>query len=162
MPKLAEARGKMVLLRRFYSPVLPLGIDMSGWRDSQTFELANHVHFTFVIQDEYRRGYSQKWSRFVAFMENASHSSATGPVYNAHEQIDTVSAICNTNGHATTTKTTTTTNTEDQNTGHGNGLINSEHKHGAKQVKKWFINYASAMNWPTQPPALIGKSYHNT
>jgi 1-phosphatidylinositol phosphodiesterase len=65
LPRLGEVRGKMVLLRRFWSSCAPLGIDMSGWKDSQTFHIQNHPKFKFVIQDEYKSSYTHKWNRFV-------------------------------------------------------------------------------------------------
>ena len=48
IPTLNQARGKIVLLRRF-SSAKPLGIDASNWPDNQTFETKN-----LRVQDIYR------------------------------------------------------------------------------------------------------------
>ena len=71
LPTLGEVRGKLVLLRRFYSSITPLGTDMSGWRDSQTFHIQNDSSVKFYIQDEYRSHYTQKWSKFLHLIERS-------------------------------------------------------------------------------------------
>ena len=45
MPKLSQARGKILLFRRFWSKYRPLGIDMSGWKNNQTFQIKNNENF---------------------------------------------------------------------------------------------------------------------
>jgi 1-phosphatidylinositol phosphodiesterase len=52
IPRLAEVRGSILLLRRFES-ARPLGIDLSAWPENSTFDLKT-TDASFVIQDEYR------------------------------------------------------------------------------------------------------------
>lgn len=71
-PKLKECRGKIVLLRRFKSAHRPFGIDMSGWRDNQSFCMHNHSNFCFEIQDEYKLKWNAKWDAVRKFFEKAN------------------------------------------------------------------------------------------
>lgn len=75
VPTLKEARGKIVLLRRFASQYLPLGIDMSGWRNSKTFHMKNHSDFEFNIQDEYKKQTGQKWNTIIQHVERSMADS---------------------------------------------------------------------------------------
>lgn len=52
IPRLADVRGSIVLMRRFES-ASPLGIDLSAWPDNSTFEL-DIEGAAFAIQDEFR------------------------------------------------------------------------------------------------------------
>ncbi|NYH14967.1 phosphatidylinositol-specific phospholipase C [Paraburkholderia bryophila] len=52
IPRLGEARGSIVLWRRFISD-RALGIDLSNWPDNATFEL-DTPGAAFIIQDEFR------------------------------------------------------------------------------------------------------------
>ena len=99
IPLMQEARGKIVLLRRFFSRRLPLGIDMSAWRNASTFQVQNHPDFKFSIQDEYKLKADQKWASVVNLMKQAQESTT-------HDSV-------------------------------------------------WHLNYASAANWPLQPPIFI-------
>jgi 1-phosphatidylinositol phosphodiesterase len=99
IPRLGDARGKIVLLRRFFSTRLPLGIDMSAWRDSQTFHVQNHPEFKFSIQDEYKLKAGPKWTSVMNLLRQA-------------QEVETHDSI-------------------------------------------WHLNYASAANWPLQPPVYI-------
>jgi len=50
VPTIGEARGKIVLVRRFDAPP-PVGIDAAPWADNATFSIANDA--TLRVQDEY-------------------------------------------------------------------------------------------------------------
>ncbi|MGS0894013.1 phosphatidylinositol-specific phospholipase C [Burkholderia stagnalis] len=52
LPALGDARGTVVLLRRFRSD-RPLGFDLTAWPDNATFAI-DRPGASFVIQDEYR------------------------------------------------------------------------------------------------------------
>jgi 1-phosphatidylinositol phosphodiesterase len=53
IPTLAQARGKIVLLRRFGATTLPAGIDATSWADNTSFTIANG-NATLQIQDYYQ------------------------------------------------------------------------------------------------------------
>ena len=68
VPTLDQARGKIVLLRRFKS-AKPLGIDASNWPDNSTFSKNN-----LRVQDQYQVGdTSAKW-RATESMLNQTHA----------------------------------------------------------------------------------------
>lgn len=74
IPKLGEARGKIVLLRRFSSEETPMGIDASGWEDNTTFTIENAAKLN--IQDNYKVGDNKnKWSAIVSLYNGAKSSS---------------------------------------------------------------------------------------
>lgn len=75
-PKLAECRGKLVLLRRFFSRKKPLGIDMSGWKFNQTNEIKNHIDFGFLVQDVCNSTSSNKWLEVKKLLDHANSFSA--------------------------------------------------------------------------------------
>lgn len=65
VPLLKNARGKIVLLRRFASCKRPFGIDMSGWCGADIknlIHIQNHPDFKFIIQDDYNSSAGNKWS----------------------------------------------------------------------------------------------------
>lgn len=71
IPKLSEARGKIVLFRRFGAGSLPKGIDASNWPDNTTF--ANN---RIRVQDQYQvSNNDNKWNAITAMFEDAR----TGP-----------------------------------------------------------------------------------
>jgi hypothetical protein len=63
MPSLGDVRGRIVLLRRFFTAHTPLGIDLSGWRHNSTFFIKNHENFRLYIQDEYKLAAKRKWEK---------------------------------------------------------------------------------------------------
>lgn len=67
-PELGSARGKIVLLRRFFTTQRSMGIDMSGWRKG-TFRIQNHANFQFSIQDDYKLLADEKWSKVKDLIE---------------------------------------------------------------------------------------------
>ena len=74
IPTLGEARGKVVLLRRFDSPRAPLGLDASPWLDNTTFSVSNAA--AMRIQDAYMvSDNNAKWSAVTALADEAR----TGP-----------------------------------------------------------------------------------
>lgn len=52
VPALGDARGKLVLVRRFAAQSLPLGIDASAWQDNTTFTLTTPAA-TLRVEDAY-------------------------------------------------------------------------------------------------------------
>lgn len=71
-PSLAECRGKLVLLRRFFTGKKPLGIDMSGWKFNQTNEIKNHAEFSFMVQDVCNSTSSNKWTEIKKLLDHAN------------------------------------------------------------------------------------------
>ena len=71
MPSLKEARGKIVLLRRFFAHYTPMGLDMKGWKNNMTFQIKNNFDFEFHIQDEYKKQTTQKWHPIVQHIDKA-------------------------------------------------------------------------------------------
>lgn len=65
VPNLGDARGKIVLLRRFPTAMAPLGIDASPWEDDATFAITNDAWIR--IQDEYTvENNEEKWNAIQA------------------------------------------------------------------------------------------------
>jgi 1-phosphatidylinositol phosphodiesterase len=61
IPTLGEARGKIVLLRRFAADQLPKGIDATAWKDNTSFEIHNAADLN--IQDYYKvTDRNKKWT----------------------------------------------------------------------------------------------------
>lgn len=74
LPTLGEARGKIVLLRRFEAAKLPKGLAAApaNWRDSQSFSINGAVEIR--IQDQYRLDKKeQKWPQVLALLQEAVH-----------------------------------------------------------------------------------------
>jgi len=72
IPTMQQARGKIVLLRRFFSVCsTQLGLDMFAWQDSRTFLLQNHPNVTFVIQDEHRLTTNEKLNTVMNLLKHA-------------------------------------------------------------------------------------------
>ena len=72
IPTMQQARGKIVLLRRFFSMCLPLGIDMFAWEESQTFLMQNHPGVKFFIQDEFKLKENSKWCAIMNMFKIAN------------------------------------------------------------------------------------------
>ncbi|MCP5544316.1 MAG: phosphatidylinositol-specific phospholipase C [Akkermansiaceae bacterium] len=75
IPTLGEARGKLVLLRRFHARNLPKGIDATAWTD---FERATK-ETTVRVQDRFRvDDNDEKWRLFLdAFRKNRKRPAGT-------------------------------------------------------------------------------------
>ncbi|WP_372806103.1 phosphatidylinositol-specific phospholipase C [Pontiella sp.] len=72
IPTLGEARGKIVLLRRFCATALPKGLAATGWRNNTTFSTGR-----LRVQDCYRVSDNDaKWGRVANLFEE---SSKAGP-----------------------------------------------------------------------------------
>lgn len=73
IPTLGEARGKIVLLRRFASAMSPLGIDATAWPDNTTFSIGTALR----VQDAYVvTANDAKWSAITNLLAEAR--TATG------------------------------------------------------------------------------------
>ncbi|MDB4958477.1 MAG: phosphatidylinositol diacylglycerol-lyase [Myxococcales bacterium] len=67
VPLLGDARGKLVLLRRFPATSLPLGIDASPWADNATFSIANAA--SLRVQDAYKvSDDASKWTAIASLL----------------------------------------------------------------------------------------------
>ena len=60
VPRLGDARGKLVLLRRFASSATPLGIDAAPWADNATFSIGNgdaalRIEDNYVVTDNHSK-----------------------------------------------------------------------------------------------------------
>ena len=70
MPSLKDARGKIVLLRRFKSKKL-FGIDMSNWSFSAPFNISKDDEVKFYIQDMYKSRASKKIESIMEMIRHA-------------------------------------------------------------------------------------------
>ncbi len=73
VPTLGDARGTLVLLRRFAS-TMALGIDATAWPDNTTFSIANvlRVQDAYMVTDN-----SAKWAAITALLTEARGASGT-------------------------------------------------------------------------------------
>lgn len=73
LPTLGDARGKVVLLRRFSSST-SLGIDATAWPDNTTFSIAStlRVQDAYVVTDN-----AAKWSAITALLAEARTATGT-------------------------------------------------------------------------------------
>ena len=72
IPKLGDARGKIVLLRRFGARGLPKGIDASVWPGNATF-----TNGKLRVQDNYNvRNNEDKWTAITGLLAEANSGPA--------------------------------------------------------------------------------------
>jgi 1-phosphatidylinositol phosphodiesterase len=77
IPTLNQARGKIVLLRRFEAKKAPKGIAATNWADSRTFEINNGAT-RIKIQDEYVVSDNEaKWRAIHGLYEEAAGTNTT-------------------------------------------------------------------------------------
>jgi 1-phosphatidylinositol phosphodiesterase len=77
IPTLDQARGKIVLLRRFGAASVPKGIDATVWADNTTFTI-NNGSATLRIQDYYEvSDDNAKWTSIVSLLSEAKQGSPT-------------------------------------------------------------------------------------
>ncbi|MCI3921103.1 phosphatidylinositol-specific phospholipase C [Paenibacillus sp. TRM 82003] len=82
IPSLGEARGKIVLLRRFGSAQLPKGIDATAWQDNTTFTIQNAA--ALKVQDYYKvSDRNKKWTD-IQNMYNEANTSNPARLYVNH------------------------------------------------------------------------------
>jgi 1-phosphatidylinositol phosphodiesterase len=91
IPTLDQARGKIVLLRRFGATILPAGIDATAWADNTTFTIAG-ASATLRIQDYYQvTDDASKWTAITGLFSEALQGDA-GVLYlnntSAYFQLD--------------------------------------------------------------------------
>ncbi len=77
VPTLGDARGKLVLLRRFDATATPLGIAAAPWADDATFSIANgdamlRIEDNYMVSDN-----DAKWNAITALLGEASTGAAT-------------------------------------------------------------------------------------
>ena len=76
VPLLGDARGKLVLLRRFPATALPLGIDASPWLDSTTFSITNTAMLR--VQDAYKvTDNAVKWTAITDLLAEAKTDTSS-------------------------------------------------------------------------------------
>ncbi|MEO7718036.1 MAG: phosphatidylinositol-specific phospholipase C [Capsulimonas sp.] len=72
IPTLSQARGKIVLFRRFGASSTPKGIDASNWPDNTTFTTSN----TLRVQDNYNvSSNTTKWSQVLQVLNEAYYGA---------------------------------------------------------------------------------------
>lgn len=74
VPALGDARGKIVLLRRFASTMTPLGIDATAWPDNTTFSIGSvlRVQDAYMVTDNVA-----KWDAIAALLAEARGATGT-------------------------------------------------------------------------------------
>ncbi|MFS0726265.1 phosphatidylinositol-specific phospholipase C [Paenibacillus sp. 1P07SE] len=76
IPTLSEARGKIVLLRRFATDQLPKGIDATAWQDNTSFTIQNAASLN--IQDYYKvSNRTKKWTDIQSKYNEANSSNSS-------------------------------------------------------------------------------------
>jgi 1-phosphatidylinositol phosphodiesterase len=76
IPTLDQARGKIVLLRRFTAATLPTGIDAMAWANNTTFTIADS-DATLRIQDYYQvTDDTSKWAAITGLFAEATQGDA--------------------------------------------------------------------------------------
>jgi 1-phosphatidylinositol phosphodiesterase len=83
IPTLAQARGKIVLLRRFSAATTPTGIDVTAWNSEAqtTFTIANG-DATLQIQDDYQiTDDGSKWTAITGLFTSALQPDAGADVF---------------------------------------------------------------------------------
>jgi Ricin-type beta-trefoil lectin domain-like len=76
IPTLNQAKGKIVLFRRFGASSTPKGIDASVWPDNTTFTYGNlRVQDNYVVSDN-----NTKWSQINSMLDEAYYGGA-GTLY---------------------------------------------------------------------------------
>ncbi|CAM4446477.1 phosphatidylinositol-specific phospholipase C [Paenibacillus tarimensis] len=74
IPTLGEARGKIVLLRRFGAAQLPKGINATSWQENTTFTIQNAA--ALKVQDYYKvTDRNKKWTDIQSMYNEASTSN---------------------------------------------------------------------------------------
>jgi len=80
IPTLGEARGKIVLVRRFDATQLPKGIDVMGWKDNTTFTIEK-TNANLKIQDYYKVTDSNKKWNDIQSMYNEANTKNSSWLY---------------------------------------------------------------------------------
>jgi 1-phosphatidylinositol phosphodiesterase len=71
IPTLGQARGKIVLLRRFGATTTPKGIDATNWADNTTFSISNS-NASLRVQDQYVvPDNTAKWNNITSLLTEA-------------------------------------------------------------------------------------------
>ncbi|HEY4239515.1 MAG TPA: phosphatidylinositol-specific phospholipase C [Kofleriaceae bacterium] len=75
VPSLADAAGKLVLVRRFDATTSPLGIDATNWADNATFDITDadaqmHIEDNYIVTDV-----AQKWTQITDALTAAEQDS---------------------------------------------------------------------------------------
>ncbi|MFI2857668.1 phosphatidylinositol-specific phospholipase C [Paenibacillus sp. JSM ZJ436] len=75
VPTLDQARGKIVLLRRFSATQLPKGLDATAWKENTTFTISNTAA-NMKIQDYYKVSDKvKKWNDIQSMYNEAKNSN---------------------------------------------------------------------------------------
>lgn len=74
IPTLGNARGKIVLIRRFKTSQKPIGIDATNWKDNKTFVIDSVAKLK--VQDKYHiENGKEKWNEFSKILEETAKST---------------------------------------------------------------------------------------
>ncbi|UOR03656.1 phosphatidylinositol-specific phospholipase C [Hymenobacter aerilatus] len=80
VPTLGQARGKIVLLRRFSATATPKGLDATAWADNTTFSISNG-QAQLKVQDQYKvPDNATKWTAMTQLFGEAK-AAAPGRLY---------------------------------------------------------------------------------
>lgn len=95
VPSLADARGKIVLLRRFPAMTTPLGIDAAPWADNATFTIDNG-DAKVRVEDEYDvKNNDAKWTAITNLLAEARAGDPQTLYLDYTSGFQTMSAIPN-------------------------------------------------------------------
>ena len=83
LPTLGEARGRLILLRRFEGTGLPLLWANQNGHDDTSLNAAEEENgsYTLWVQDRYEYGASDKWNAFLAGLDTAQTDSTHAAVH---------------------------------------------------------------------------------
>ncbi|RYD70440.1 MAG: phosphatidylinositol-specific phospholipase C domain-containing protein, partial [Verrucomicrobiaceae bacterium] len=92
LPTLSQARGKIVLFRRFGASATPKGIDASNWPDNTTFSTGG----TLRVQDRYNVSNNDtKWSQILAILNEARYGGPNTLYVNFASGVQSIFGIPN-------------------------------------------------------------------
>ncbi len=92
IPTLSQARGKIVVFRRFGAGALPKGIDASNWPDNTTFSTGG----TLRVQDRYTVSNNDtKWSSILAVLNEARYGGPNTLYVNFASGVQSIFGIPN-------------------------------------------------------------------
>lgn len=95
-PTLGEARGKVVLLRRFAAQAAPLGIDATAWPDNSRVIFSIENAASVRVQDAYRVSFNdEKWMSITDMIAEARTGSRSSLYLNYTSGYQTIDGLSN-------------------------------------------------------------------
>jgi 1-phosphatidylinositol phosphodiesterase len=96
VPTLGEARGKVVLLRRFTAQAAPLGIDATAWPDNSRVIFSIENAASVRVQDAYRVSFNdEKWMSITDMIAEARTGSRSSLYLNYTSGYQTIDGLSN-------------------------------------------------------------------